>query len=120
MKYKVLTTILLTHSLLTTPAYAEMGSGHMNSNFIQMENMMDKAESTQSDKKRKQYLNNHMSMMMQNMEGMSGMMSQHHKMDNEEMNNTEMMHKRMDMMQMMMKHMMRQQNMMMDTMETKD
>jgi len=117
MKLKTLTVVLLSNLLLTSAAMAEMGADHMGSNFMQMERMMDKAEGTKSMKKRKEYLDNHMSMMMQNMEGMSNMMSQHHKMDDKEMNNSEMMNKRMDMMQMMMKHMMRQQNMMMDSME---
>jgi len=99
------------------PAWAEMDMGTMNFDSIQMEKMIDKAESTTSKNKRKKYLNEHMDIMMKQMESMSGMMSQHHKMDKNELHDPENMNKRMDMMQIMMKHMMRQQNMMMEVMK---
>lgn len=120
MKIKLTTLALVTSFFVTSTAIAEMDLGHMSSNFMQMESMIDKAENTKNNKKRKQYMHNHMSLMMQQMESMSDIMSKHHNMNDKEMNDTQAMHKRMDMMQTMMKHMMRQQNMMMDNMEMDD
>lgn len=111
------TGVLLALSIPSLPAIAEMDMGHMNFDSIQMEKMIIKAESTKNEEQRKKYLHEHMGIMMNHMESMSDMMSQHHKLSQNEKHDSERMDKRMDMMQTMMIHMMRQQNMMMEIMK---
>lgn len=103
---------------LALPSYAVMAAmnmDHMNSEFKEMDKMMNKAEKTTDSKQRRQYMNEHMGMMMKQMDSMDNMMKS--KSKGEDMHNPDNMGQRMDMMQMMMDHMMRQQNMMMENMK---
>jgi len=118
MKSKILLiTSIAAMSILSANSFAEMEMGDKNSDFMQMDKMMSKAENSKDKKKRQEYMHDHMGMMMNQMNSMGNMMNSSKGMNSGDMNNMSMMNQRINKMQKMMEQMMRQQKIMIEDIE---